>query len=182
MGISDYDLQDSENPCLKCQRARKGLLKKIVLDSGLDLPNLVLVAGFSLWDIVSYSIEHILSTVFSNSHDADLAQRKKRFIETSQRFYPLMRMQDGYMVFRPLIKYNNDHILRLIEEADIPVLSIPCRYKEYRPKKILEEYYKKNLMYFDYNRVFEFGKEFLNLPDLSFYASISREEYLGQVF
>lgn len=182
LGISDDEIQGSVNPCHECQRARKGLLKKIVLDSGVDLHRLVLVAGFNLWDIVSYSIEYILTGIFSNSQDADPAQRNKRFIETSQRFYPLMRMQDGYMVFRPLIKYNNDHILSLIEEADIPILSIPCRFKEYRPKKILEEYYKKTGMNFDYNRVFEFAKECLNFPDLSFYASIPKEEYLGQVF
>ena len=103
-------------------------------------------------------------------------------METGQRFYPLLKMKEGYMVFRPLIKYNGNHIVKLIGQSGIPTLSGPCKFSDFRPKRLLEKYYGNMDMNFDYNRVFDFAKKTLNLPDISSYTSIRKEEYLRDIF
>ena len=73
-------------------------------------------------------------------------------------------------------------INNLLAKESIPTLKIPCKYKDFRPKRILEKYYERMDLYFDYNRLFDFAKTSLNIPDMSFYTSIGKEEYLGDVF
>ncbi len=63
---TDEQLNKAENPCNACQKVRKDLLKTIVTEEIRDLENFVLIISFSLWDIVGYSIEHILSDMFHN--------------------------------------------------------------------------------------------------------------------
>ncbi len=182
MGKTDDDLKNSENPCLLCQERRKKLLKSILTCSIKDWHSLVLIVGYSLWDIVSYSLEHLLSDIFSNPDQGIGVEKNKRFKETSQRFYPLLTMEDGYQVFRPLIKYNNDDILKVITQKNIPTLSIPCKFKDFRPKRILEKYYERMDMRFNYNQLIDFAIKSLNLPDISFYTSIEKENYLLNFF
>ncbi len=55
---------------------------------------------------------------------------QRRFVEISQRFYPFLRMKEGYSVFRPLIHYNGCDVLRTVEEESIPILGIPCSFKD----------------------------------------------------
>jgi tRNA(Ile)-lysidine synthase TilS/MesJ len=182
MGETDDDLENSENPCLLCQRRRKELLESVLTRSIEDWHRLVLIVGFSLWDIVSYSIEYLLSSVFSNPNQGMGVEKNKRFKETAQRFYPLLTMEDGYRVFRPLIKYNNDDILKVITRKNIPTLSIPCKFKDFRPKMILEKYYNRMDMRFNYNQLIDFAEKSLNLPDISFYSPIEKENYLLNIF
>jgi tRNA(Ile)-lysidine synthase TilS/MesJ len=179
LGKTDDYIKNEINPCLKCQKLRKQMLKTILGDMVDDWDNLVIVTGYSLWDIVSYSIEHILHDIFSNSIDS---KDTARFIETAQRFYPLLRMKEGYAVFRPLIKYNSNNIQKTIRQAGIPTLSISCKFNEFRPKIMLERYYQKAGMYFDYNEVFNFATRSLGLPDIATYTSIDRDEYLQNIF
>jgi tRNA(Ile)-lysidine synthase TilS/MesJ len=179
LGETDDYIKDSVNPCDQCRKLRKEMLKTILPNLVDDWESLVLVAGYSLWDIVSYSIENILNSVFSNSINAE---NNKRLMETAQRFYPLLKMKEGYTIFRPLIRYNNDEILRVIKEAAIPTISIPCKFKEFRPKRILEGYYEKMGIRFDYDKVSDFAKRSLSLPDISTYTSIDRDEYLLNLF
>jgi len=179
LGKTDDYIKNEINPCLKCQMLRKKMLKTILGDMVNDWENLVLVAGYSLWDIVSYSIEHILNDLFSNSVDSG---NNKRFMETAQRFYPLLKMKEGYTVFRPMIRYNSDDILKAIKEAGIPTLSIPCEFKEFRPKRVLERYYQKTGIHFDYDKVFDFARRSLGLPDINTYTSIDKDEYLLNLF
>ena len=146
------------------------------------LKAVVVVPGYTLWDIVSYSMEHMLNGIFSVSGNKSRTERDKRFMETAQRFYPLLKMKEGYMVFRPLIKYNQNDILKNIEQAGIPILSNPCRFRDFRPKRILEKYYEKTGLRFEYDRVFGFARRSLNLPDSSAYTSIEKEEYLLDIF
>jgi tRNA(Ile)-lysidine synthase TilS/MesJ len=182
MGKTDDDLENSENPCLLCQRRRKELLESVLTRSIKNWNRLVLIVGFSLWDIVSYSIEHLLSDVFSNPDQGMGVEDNKRFKETAQRFYPLLTMEDGYQVFRPLIKYNDDDILKVITRKNIPILSIPCKFKDLRPKMILEKYYNRMDMRFNYNQLIDFAIKSLNLPDVSICTSIEKENYLLNVF
>ena len=111
VGENDEYLDNSDSHCLSCQRLRKGVLKEILTRLVDEWEDLVIVPGYTLWDIVSYSMEHMLNGIFSVSGNKSRNERDKRFMETAQRFYPLLKMKEGYMVFRPLIKYNQNDIL-----------------------------------------------------------------------
>ncbi|MDF1592415.1 MAG: hypothetical protein P1P89_12940 [Desulfobacterales bacterium] len=182
MDITDEEIRITPNPCLPCQDVRKKLLKQILSASVKDWQQLVIVVSFSLWDIVSYSIEHVLMDIYSPNTNENETVDSKRFRETAQRFYPLVKMEDGYSIFRPLIRYNNADILEVIAREAIPLLSIPCEFKEYRPKRILQSYYEKMGMHFDYQRVLDFAANALKLPDLSVYTGMDKEEYLQKFF
>jgi hypothetical protein len=47
---------------------------------------------------------------------------------------------------------------------------------------MLEAYYTKMGLRFDYDKVFRFAQTSLTLPDLRKYASLEREEYLKRIF
>jgi hypothetical protein len=94
----------------------------------------------------------------------------------------MIRMKDGYTVYRPLIRYNGPDVSDTIKQEGIPLLSVPCRFKEYRPKRMLEAYYTRMGLRFDYDKVFGFAQTSLSLPDLRDYASLDREEYLKKIF
>ena len=184
-GETDDYIQAEENPCLPCQKLRKRMLKNILISSIDDWKNLVLITSYTLWDIVSYSMEHMLGGVFSNSSNPGQGigiEQTKRFRETAQRFYPLIRMKEGYSIFRPLIKFNGNDILELIAQENIPILSVPCKFKNFRPKRILEKYYETMGIRFDYDKVFDFARKSLDLPDITSYTSIAKEEYLDRIF
>ena len=179
---TDEEIRSSINPCESCQKIRKNLLKTFVSREITELSSLVIVINFSLWDIVGYSIEHILADIFQNSRGRDKNEKSKRFIETAQRFYPVLEMKEGYRVFRPLIKYNGSDILETLDMAGVPFLSIPCEFRDFRPKRVLEAYYEKMGLYFDYDRVLDFAKRSLDLPDISFYSSMDKERYIKDIF
>jgi len=147
-----------------------------------DWTSLVLIVSYSLWDIVSYSLEHLLTDTFSNPEKKVSIEKNKRFQETSQRFYPFLTMKEGYQIFRPLVKYNNEDILKEVAKKNIPILSIPCAFKDLRPKRILEKYYEKIGLRFDYNQVMGFAKTSLKLPDMSTFTDIAKEDYLTNIF
>jgi tRNA(Ile)-lysidine synthase TilS/MesJ len=182
IGETDEYLSNAVRPCIPCQKLRKRLLKTSLMSTIEDWESLVLITCYTLWDIVSYSLERVLSGRFSNSAQGRNDEKNRRFKETAQRFYPLLKMKEGYTVFRPLIKYNNADILRLIAQAQIPILLIPCRFSDFRPKRILEKYYEKMGMSFEYGQVFDFARSSLSLPDLSAYTAMRKEEYLLDVF
>ena len=181
-GKTDNFIDKAENPCLLCQQIRKQMLKGMLADTIKNWNKLVIVAGYSLWDIVSYSVEHLLSGIYSETNGITDENVKKRSIETSQRFYPLLKMKEGYSIFRPMVKFNNNDIKRIIDQENIPIISIGCKYKDFRPKRILDNYFIKTNMNFDYDKVYDFAVKSLGIPDVSAYTSIDKEEYLVNIF
>jgi len=182
MGETDDYIKNAKNPCIPCQRLRKKVLKTSLMSTIKDWESLVLVTCYTLWDIVSYSVERMLIGGFSNSDKESSDEKNRRFTETAQRFYPLLKMKEGYTIFRPLIRYNNGDILNLIAQEQIPVLSMPCEFGDFRPKRILEKYYAKMGMSFEYEQVFDFARSLLSLPNLSVFTQMKKEEYLLDVF
>jgi tRNA(Ile)-lysidine synthase TilS/MesJ len=182
LGEKDDCLVNSENPCRPCQELRKNFMNKVLARSIEDWDSLVLIVSYSLWDIVSYTLEHLLTDTFSNPEQRISIKKNKRFKETSQRFYPFLTMKEGYQIFRPLIKYNNDDILKVIAKKNLPTLSISCDFKDFRPKRILEKYYEKMGLRFDYNQLMGFAKQSLALPDISSFTAIEKEDYLTNIF
>lgn len=182
VGETDDYINDSPNPCVGCQELRKKLMKKILASTINDWSRLVIIVAFSLWDITSYAVEHMLNSISPGFEKGSDIEKSNRLKEIAHRFYPLIKMKEGYSIFRPLLKYNNDEIKKWIEKEGIPILLIPCEFKDFRPKRILERYYERMGLRFNYDRVYDFALTSLQVPDISSYASIGKEEYLGSVF
>ncbi len=185
---SDKELEpgiaNDANPCHVCNRAKK----RILIEKGQAIfgkpHSVVLMMSYSLWDLVSATLEHILNGYYAEEPGAVAANGKKpdnRFLETSQRFYPLIRLKNGLQIFKPLISYNDQQILELIEHARIPLASTPCRYKEFRPKRIFCRYYEKAKLEFDFDQVFAFATDVLKIPALSYYESLDMDTYLDKL-
>lgn len=181
IGVTDDAIRNDPDPCISCRAIRKEKLKTGLVDMVGDWDRFTIIASYSLWDIVSYSIEHVLGHIYSPDQGIP-DEINKRFFETAQRFYPLLKMNEGYSIFKPLIKLNDNDILKMIEQEGIPTLSIPCKFSTLRPKRILQNYYKSLDLRFNYDQVLDFAKKSLNLPDISLYTSINKAEYLQRVF
>jgi tRNA(Ile)-lysidine synthase TilS/MesJ len=170
------------NPCLSCQEIRRQKLNAVLRNTVKEWSHLVLVVSYTLWDLVSYASEYLLAGVFRETNGRARQDLKKRFVEISQRFYPFLDMNEGYSVFRPLIHYNGCDVLKTVEEEGIPILGIPCKFKDFRPKRILERYYEKMGLRFDYGEVFNFAKQTMGLGDTSAYTDMDKEQYLSEIF
>jgi len=182
LGEDDSCLEKSLNPCLSCQAIRRNKLNAVLKDTVEDWSSLVLVVSYTLWDLVSYAAEYLLAGVFADAEGRASQDLQNRLVETSQRFYPFLRMKEGYSVFRPLIRLNGCDVLQTLREEEIPILGVPCRFKDSRPKRILERYYEKMGLRFDYDEVSAFAKQTMGLPDISRYADMGKERYLTKVF
>lgn len=179
---TDASLEKTEAPCLACQSIRKKMLRAFLPKQVQNWHNLVIVSSYSLWDLVSYSVEQILMSFLCDPQEAVKAGNKQRIMETAQRFQPVLKMKEGYTVFRPLIRYNGRDIQDQVEKDNIPTLKTPCRFKDQRPKRLLEKYYEKLEMGFDYDKLLEYAEKALHFPDASTWAAMDRDEYLGKYF
>ena len=143
-----------------------------------DWNSIVIIMSYSLWDLVSATLEHISRSIFSdNSYSNSLREKSsdERFIETAQRFYPLLKIKGGPTIYKPLIKCNDQDIHHYISEKRIPLTTTTCTYREFRPKRIFATYYEKTDSFFDYSKALDFSKKALNLPDISYYEEIDME-------
>ena len=182
VGQDDAFLEGVANPCMSCQEIRRQKLNTVLTKTVKEWNNLVLVVSYTLWDVVSYAAEFLLGGLFSKA-DGDIpAEMQRRFSETSQRFHAFLQMKEGYSVFRPLIRYNGCDVVKTVEVEGIPILGIPCRFKDYRPKRVLEKYYDKMGLRFNYDAVLNFAEQTMGLSEASAYTSMDKERYLTKVF
>ncbi len=179
---SDNSLAEAGHPCITCQGIRKRHLYEHIGSRFVDLNKLVLVTAYTLSDLVSYSLEYLMGVAYTHHAGENVPSGRTRFIETGHRFYPIVTMQSGLRIYRPVLRYNNKEVVRIIQEASIPILSVPCRYAEFRPKRILETYYESMQLHFDYDRVVTFAEECLGLISMSEYASMSEKHFLNRIF
>jgi tRNA(Ile)-lysidine synthase TilS/MesJ len=179
---TDTIFETAENPCFACQSIRKRMLMPFLAEQVKNWHNLVIVTSYSLWDLVSYSVEQMLMSLLRDPREEVKAGNKQRIMETAQRFQPVLKMKEGYIVFRPLIKYNGRDIQNLVEKNNIPTLRTPCKFKDQRPKRLLEKYYDKLEMGFDYEKLLKYADKALNFPDASTWTAMDRDEYLGKYF
>jgi tRNA(Ile)-lysidine synthase TilS/MesJ len=171
-------------PCQICNKVKKDRLINIVKSSFPDVSSLVIVMSYSLWDLVSSNVEHILNTIYSNPGLSTGIKGKdpdERFMETSQRFYPFIRLNKGLSIFKPLIYYNDQEIMNFISEKNIPTITEKCKYHIYRPKRLFANYYKQMDLHFDYHKVMQFAKKSLELPELSYFEGIDIKKYLSKM-
>ena len=188
--INDADTKLSEapnqgiSPCLVCNRTKKNELLKKLHQTKPDWEKLVMVISYSLWDLVSASVEHITSGIFADKEFSNAIKGKEpedRFMEIAQRFYPLIKLQNGLTIFKPLIYYNDQDIIATVMENGLPLTSPSCEHKEYRPKRGFALYYHKMDHHFNYKKVLSFAKESLKIPELSFFSKMPADIYLKEV-
>ncbi|NNK86051.1 MAG: phosphoadenosine phosphosulfate reductase family protein [Desulfobacterales bacterium] len=177
-------LKDGQSPCLTCTQTKKKFLISYLNQMVSDWNSIVIIMSYSLWDLVSATLENISGAIFSDkSHPKSLQGKssEERFIETAQRFYPLLKLKQGPTIYKPLIKYNDQDIHKFILENKIPLTTTSCKFKEFRPKRTFATYYEKTDLFFDYSKVFDFSKKSLNLPDISYYEKIESSEYMNRI-
>ncbi|MFO7707649.1 MAG: hypothetical protein R6V84_05695 [Desulfobacterales bacterium] len=177
-------MAENTSACLICNTAKKRTLIESIKSRGLNLNTLVVVLSYSLWDLVSACVEHMVGSVFASQGSSTTLRYKpaeERFHETSQRFYPLLQMPNGFTVFKPLIYYNDQDILEALGRERIPVLSTSCEFKHFRPKRNFSQYYERLGLTFDYDEVFNFAKTVLKIPDADFFNRMDGEYYLKKI-
>jgi len=175
--------QGGINPCEVCHSTKRKHFLKYLDDSVTNWHSLVIIVGFTLWDIVSYSLEYLFGSIYSDRDT--LFQGKSiqdRYFQTAQRFYPMLKMQEGYTLYKPLIRYNDQDIIKVIKENKIPILTTDCKFKDFRPKRLFAESYTKMDLYFDYDKVMKFAQESLNLHEPSAYTSRDKEDFIMSIF
>jgi tRNA(Ile)-lysidine synthase TilS/MesJ len=177
LAANDSAIENVQNPCGVCQKMRKKMLARFLEEQNSQWDRLVIVTSYSLWDLVSYSLEQVLGNMLNSG-----LTMEKRFKETAQRFFPVLHMKEGYRVFRPLVTINDIDIQNHLEKLRIPTLAAECKFSRLRPKRILEDYYKTAGFSFDYNKLINFVETSLDMPSASSYEFIAREEYLNRLF
>jgi tRNA(Ile)-lysidine synthase TilS/MesJ len=178
----DDSLEPPDRACVKCHQERRRLLYEFVSENVVDFSTFVLVTAYTLWDLVSYCLEYITEVTYARPSEAHTLPNRTRFVEVGQRFYPLLKIRSGCTIYRPVLWYNKQDVVRIIRAASIPILSVPCRYANYRPKRMLERYYESMQLHFDYASVLEFATNNLELLPLKEYESMSDERFLKHTF
>lgn len=178
---NDEVLEHVGNPCLLCQKIRKRRLGSLFQNLDMPLPKIVVATSYTLTDLASYGLEHIMGHVF-NGQTGPQDKTAPRSLETAQRFYPLLEMKEGYLVYRPLIKINEAEVEEQIKAYSIPVLTTACKYRNFRPKRVLEDYFKKMGLSFNYDSVFNFMKKVPKFPLNHPYSTLDKEQYLNEIF
>jgi tRNA(Ile)-lysidine synthase TilS/MesJ len=158
-------LRSNSNPCDVCHTKRLAYLAKFVQEYAPE--SLVVIIGYTLWDLVSYSLEYLLGAPYASCSSTSPFQgdyAKARFQKrTSKRFHAFYQTNAGYSVFSPLVFYNDPEVFDALEKYKTKILEAPCRYSSFRPKRILSEVYKRMGLVFDYDKVMDFAREALSL-------------------
>ena len=94
----DRALSEGRDPCRICNQSKKAAILKDFASQNIHFGSIVAIMGYSLWDIVSAVIEHLLAARFQPQtdevdHQAD--KLRARYLETFQRFYPWMVFPSG---------------------------------------------------------------------------------------
>jgi tRNA(Ile)-lysidine synthase TilS/MesJ len=175
----DEALECGTNPCGVCNRAKKAALMAEIGKTAGSLEDLVLVMGYSLWDLTSATLENILNSCARSEDGPESAARERRLLETAQRFYPWLQFDGGPSIFKPLLLYNDQTITRAIEEYRIPVGRNECRHKLQRPKRRFAEYYSAVGLEFDFEKVRDLWQKTLPLPPAAQFEAMGSAAYLG---
>ncbi|MBN1829398.1 MAG: hypothetical protein JW884_09680 [Deltaproteobacteria bacterium] len=172
---------EGRNPCYVCHMIKRAFLFQYLGKADQIHKDIVIILSFSLWDIVSYTIEYLVGGVYGSGNGRTSHKEKsaeQRFFETSQRFYPYIALSDGLSIFKPLLKYNDQEIMKIVQEEGIPLASAECQYKHYTPKRILSNYYNQVDAVFNYDNVISFVKDSLKMNDLSYYEHMGKEDFI----
>ena len=178
----DSLLEHQENPCITCQAIRKKALFRLLPFTEKSISNLVIVSGHSLWDLAGYVLEIFIAKELADYSLRENSVSAERFIEISQRFYPFISMREGYAVFRPMLCLNQKEIEHILEAEALLALDTSCRYSQFRPKKVLGNYFQMFDYQFSYKKIIEFAQKKIGISDISKIKHLSQKEYLSRHF
>ena len=89
--VKDDKLKDAldqgVNPCLECNRAKKEVLLEFFRANDTKLDSIVIIINYSLWELVSGTIEHILGNVYRDKSKPSLLKE----LRLSPLFLPLRK-------------------------------------------------------------------------------------------
>lgn len=181
--VLDKVFDSKESPCVLCSKSKKQALYSHFNARDIDWKKTVIVIGYTLWDLASAVIEHTLRQSFGGGDQGDFQGRraKDRFLEIAQRFYPVLEMENGLEVFKPLIHYNDTDIAQVVTALDIPLTRTECRFKLYRPKRLLAEYYTLFGLNFSYEDVFSFAQKAFDFPTQNFFQNQEISSYVSEM-
>lgn len=169
------------SPCLICNQTKKKVLMDYFRQTRPDWGKLVMVISYSLWDLVSATVEHITGGIYADVEFSKAVRGKTpedRFLEIAQRFYPILKLKSGLTIFKPLLYYNDQDIRETVEKHELPLTIPACNHKEYRPKRGFALYYHKMDHHFNYHKVLEFAQSSLKIPAATFYSEMTTEDYM----
>lgn len=176
--------EGGENPCAFCNQVKKtSLYNHFSQKDGSLGDNLVLVYGYSLWDLVSGSIELILRMKFgretsSRSHGKSA---NDRLMDIAKRFFPIVKIPDKPTLFHPLITYNDTEIDQAVNDNNILLSSEECQFKSFRPKRHLSTYYRFFDLEFDFERVNTHVGTLFEFPDFGIFHQNDVEQFVSQL-
>jgi tRNA(Ile)-lysidine synthase TilS/MesJ len=174
--------QQGTNPCEVCHAAKRKYFLGYLERTVTDWNSVAIILGWSLWDIVSYTLEYQLGSIYSATESMYQGKTmQERFLRTAQRFYPILKMKEGYTIYKPLLRYNDQDIRGVISENEIPILTTDCRYKDFRPKRLYAEGYIKMDYHFDYDKVMKFAQEALNLAKPTSYTTLDKKDFITSI-
>lgn len=174
-------VNNGENPCYFCHKRKRELLSDYIKQTSQDKREVVVVISYTLWDIVSYSVEFLLGGVYKqsdpmkSSHDVI---NDSRFVQIAHRFYPFMKLKDNLSIFKPLLKYNDHEIIQAATDNNILYSTIKCEYRKFRPKRLLSNYYEEMNLQFGYEEVFNFYKNSLGLHNSEYFMNLDKEDFI----
>lgn len=176
-------VEAGKSPCVVCSQAKKDQLLGHFQAREIPWENLVVVIGYTLWDLASATVEHMLRTCFGPEGDGTFQGRDPgdRFLEISQRFYPVLRMANGLSVFKPLIRYNDPDIAAIVAAKGIPITKQACRFKSLRPKRQLSRYYRLFGLKFTYDDVYAFARKAFDIPDIDYFQQMDLTRYVTRI-
>jgi tRNA(Ile)-lysidine synthase TilS/MesJ len=175
--------QKGTNPCEVCHATKRKTFLEYLNQTTTDWNSLVIIVGWSLWDLVGYSLEYLFGSVYADGDNMFQGKNiNERYFRTGQRFYPMLKMKEGYTLFKPLLRYNDQDIRRVIHDNQIPILTTDCKYKDYRPKRLFADCYIQMDLRFDYDKVLKFAREALALQEPTSYTNINKENFITSIF
>jgi tRNA(Ile)-lysidine synthase TilS/MesJ len=167
-----------ENPCPLCHSIKRTRLLSHLKALEYEWSDIVVILSFSLWDLVSYSIEYLVEGVYNVQ---STPEHEQRMLITSHRFYPVTQLKNGLTVFKPLLKYNNQEILQTVTKHGLPLSQVDCPFKRYTPKRILFDYYQQVNASFDYNQVFNYVRNSFRIHELAMSNDMSTPESIKAI-
>jgi tRNA(Ile)-lysidine synthase TilS/MesJ len=174
--------EQGTNPCEVCHDTKRSYFLDYLNRTVTDWNSVAIILGFTLWDIASYTLEYQLGKVFATTEALFQGETmQRRFFRTTQRFFPVLKMKEGYNIYKPLLRYNDQEITTVITENAIPIQTTVCQYKGFRPKRLFAESYLKMDYYFDYDKVMKFAKESMNLEQPSTYEKMDRKDFITSI-
>ena len=92
VNVSDELLAEAlaagKNPCRVCQKIKRSYLLDFLRNSEQENKGIVVILSYTLWDLVSYSIEYLVTGIYSHGINNNARVDKgteERFIQTAQK-------------------------------------------------------------------------------------------------